>query len=191
LHDRRSDGIATEHEVRLVEGYLAGEEDSFRLVESWIRREIQRRYADREEEQEELCQQVHEKLVACLRGGRFQHRSLLRTYVTSVAHHTCIDRLRQKYLHRIDEIPEDLPSSWGNPYRELEANRTALLLHRILHLSPESCRQLWRMILLERLSYREVGRRLGIPAGTVKSRAYYCRRKAMSLARQLGGRTHT
>jgi RNA polymerase sigma factor (sigma-70 family) len=176
-----------EQDLRLLEGYLRGEEEPFREVEKWMMGEIGARYTIRGLDKEDLCQQVHEKLVASLRSGRFGQRSSFRTYVLSIVHYTCIDALRRKYLRRIDESPEELPAEWGNPYRELEKSEMSQLLHRLLDLSPEICRRLWQMIFLQKLSYQEIGRRLEIPPGTVKSRMFSCRKKALALFRKLRG----
>ena len=175
----------------LVDGYLRGEEESYSRVEGWVTREVSARYTVRGIEKEDLCQQIHEKLLSNLRAGRFAFRSSFRTYITSVVHHTCIDALRKKYLHRVTDLPDEMSSEWGNPYREIEKSDQVRLLHRLLHLSPEVCRKLWRMIFLENLPYGEIGRRLAIPAGTVKSRMFYCRKKALAIYARLVGSSLT
>ncbi len=176
-----------ERDRQLIEGYLAGREDSFLEIDAWILREVDRRYAALRMEREDLAQAVHVKLLRGLRAGSFRHGSSLRTFVLSVVHHTCIDALRRRYLDRAEEIGEDTPAAWGNPYRTVEGLDARRILHRLLHLSPEICRRLWRMIFLERLHYREIGGQLGIPAGTVKSRVFACRKKAMEIYRRLQG----
>jgi RNA polymerase sigma-70 factor (ECF subfamily) len=59
------------------------------------------------------------------------------------------------------------------------------LIQQVLLRSPPSCRNLWRMIFMERLSYEEIGRRHRVPMGTVKSRVWHCRRKALALLASL------
>jgi RNA polymerase sigma-70 factor (ECF subfamily) len=172
---------------RIIENYLAGREAEFRLVEDWIGREIDLRYARLRDEREDLCQQVHEKLVGNLRAGRFRSESAFRTYVISVVHYTCIDMLRSRFLRPSGALLDDYPAAWGNPYREALARDARQILHRILHASPEICRRLWRMIFVDRLHYREIGGLLGIPAGTVKSRMHGCRQRALAIFRRLAG----
>lgn len=174
-----------EKDRRVIEGYLAGSEPEFRLVEDWVLREIDLRYPRLRSEIEDLCQQVHEKLVTNLRQGRFRSESALRTYVLSVVHYTCIDALRRKFLRDAEALPEDLTAAWGNPYRAVQVRDARQILHRVLHHSPEICRRLWRMIFVDRLHYREIGTRLGIPSGTVKSRVHTCRQKALAIFRRL------
>jgi RNA polymerase sigma factor (sigma-70 family) len=172
---------------RLIEGYLAGRQASHRTIERWILRVIDRRYTSLRQEREDLRQQVHEKLVRGLQAGGFRHGSSLKTFVTSVVHHTCIDALRRRYLVRWEAAGDDLPAEWGDPYHHLERLERRHILHRLLHLSPEICRTLWRLIFLERLDYRAVGRRLAIPEGTVKSRVFGCRQKALAIYRKIVG----
>jgi RNA polymerase sigma-70 factor (ECF subfamily) len=174
-----------EDDRALIAGYLAGGEGEFRLVDGWVMREIDARYASLAADREDLGQQVHEKLLGNLRAGRFRHGSRLRTYVTSVVHHTCIDALRRRYLYRFEEMADDRPAAWGNPYGAIEARDRERLVHRLLRLSPAVCRRLWRMIFLEERPYRDIARLLGIPAGTVKSRVFACRRKALAIWKRL------
>jgi RNA polymerase sigma factor (sigma-70 family) len=187
MSDATSDTDRVPADQRLIEGYLEGGEAEFRELDGWIRREIDGRYASLAADREDLGQQVHEKLIVNLRSGRFRHGSSLRTYVISVVHHTCIDALRRRYLHRFEEMAEDVPAGWGNPYGAAEDRDRVRLLYRVLRLSPEICRRLWRMIFLEELPYREIGKRLGVPTGTVKSRVFACRQKALAIVRRLRG----
>jgi len=160
---------------RRVKEYLGGDESMFGEVESWIRRAIESRYPVLRNEVDDLCQATHEKLLENLRGGRFQYRSALRTYVVGITHHTAIDRVRKLYR----ELP--LPSGWTartektaeNPYRSLSALEERQLQHQVVQRSSAECRVLWRMVFIEQLSYAEIGRRLGIPSGTVKSRMWH------------------
>ncbi len=174
-----------------IAGYLAGREEDFRRVDGWILTTIDARYTSLESEREDLGQRVHEKLVTNLHAGTFRRGSTFRTYVTSVVHHTCIDALRRRYLRRLDVLPDGLPAREGNPYSHVEAREQRQILHRILDLSPEICRRLWRMILLDGLPYRTIGERLKIPAGTVKSRMSACRRKALAIFHRLRGQAMT
>ncbi len=83
-------------------------------------------------------------------------------------------------------LAEAKQESGPNPYQALEEKERSCLFHRVLHLSPEMCRNLWRMTFQEQLSYEAIGGRLGIPPGTVKSRMRHCRKKAVALLRRLG-----
>jgi RNA polymerase sigma-70 factor (ECF subfamily) len=131
---------------------------------------------------------VHQKLFVNLGEGKFGHRSALRTYVQSMAHYTAIDRMRRKFRDVPLEpaMAEAAPETRPNPYQALEEKERSRLFHRVLHLSPEMCQKLWRMTFLDKLSYESIGRELGIPPGTVKSRMWHCRKKATALLEGLG-----
>lgn len=185
----------TASDRRTVGLYIEGDGLATAEITSWIRAEIVARYPLLRPEVEDLCQGVHAKLLENLHAGRFHGRSTLRTYVVSITHYTAIDRIRQIYRDRAftsERAAPDARSEYENPYESLESAQEDALVHLTLQRSPEACRDLWRLIFLERLSYAEVGKRLSLPAGTVKSRMWYCRRKVLAimetLKRSLGSR---
>jgi len=166
-----------------IQKYLEGDEDAFREVDSWVRREIGARYPLLMHEVEDLCQSIHIKLLENLRSGRFHGRSALRTYVVGITHHTSIDRIRQVYRERVhgpgwDPLGGSVSES---PYRSLADLQDKQVLHLAVLQAPDACKELWRMTYMEKLAYEEVARRLSIPPGTVKSRMWYCRRKLLAV----------
>lgn len=176
-----------------ISSYLDGSPAAFQEMDDWIRREIAARYPVLRMQIDDVCQAVHAKLVSNFRAGKFEGRSSLRTYVTGVAHHTAVDTIRALYRDRAvfsrDEAHEE-PAAPGNPYRSLQRLEDGRLYYQALQRSPEACREMWRLVLLEKLSYETIAARLAIPEGTVKSRMWYCRRKLMDLlGRMQGGRT--
>ena len=173
-----------------IDPYLRGDRDAFLEIDGWIRAELQRRYPRLSNETDDLAQSIHQKLVANLRAGRFQGRSRLRTYVVGIVHHTAIDRLREIYSERAlaSEWSKEPRAAEYNPYGSIEALDDEKLLFQVLQTLPASCRELWSLVFVERLSYPEIAGRLSIPPGTVKSRMWHCRRKAIIALRRLGRR---
>ena len=170
-----------------IESYLEGDAQAAREVDGWIRKEMEICYPALHREMDDICQAVHGKLLQNLRAGRFQHRSALKTYVGRITHHTAIDFMRRRNRERTVDaewILKTTPSG-ESPYRSLVSLEEQVLLDQLLLRSPAPCRELWRMVFVERLSYAEIGRRLSIPPGTVKSRMWHCRRKALALLEQL------
>lgn len=173
-----------------IAGYLRGAQPAVREMDEWIRREIGARYPVLLGEIEDVCQAVHAKLLRSFQAERFQGRSTLRTYVVGVANHTAVDRIRRIYRDRAVFAPASEPEEHAapdNPYRSLRRAEEGRLLFEALQRSPEACRELWRLALLEKLSYEAIAERLAIPAGTVKSRMWYCRRKMMDLLSRMRG----
>lgn len=186
--EREAESGASQQDLQRTERYLSGDVGVFREVEGWIQTVLRACYPALRDEAEDLCQSVHQKLVINLQKGRFGHRSSLRTYVQSMAHYTSIDRMRRKFreLPLEPAVAEAKEETAPNPYQALEEKERSRLFHRVLHLSPEMCRKLWKMTFQEQLSYQDIGGRLGIPPGTVKSRMWHCRKKAMVLLQRLG-----
>ena len=181
-------GRQNESDVKRVEAYLRGTPECVREIDAWIRGGIGGRYPALRHEMDDLSQAVHQRLLINLRAARFQHRSSLRGYVSGIVHHACIDRLRKRYRDVIVPLDENHPiPDDDNPYRAIVAQDERRLAHQALSLSPSSCRELWSMIFLEKLSYEEIGTKLSIPPGTVKSRVWHCRKKAKKILERLVG----
>jgi RNA polymerase sigma factor (sigma-70 family) len=172
---------------RRIAGFLRGDRPAFDELNRWIRETLARRFPGLAREHDDLRQVVHARLLVSLREGRFVGAGGLRPYVAGVVHHVAIDRLREIYRTRTlsESLALEPPSGGADPYLAAEFDDEDRLLHAVLLAAPASCRELWRLLLVERLTYEEIGHRLSVPAGTVKSRMWYCRRKALAVRRRL------
>ena len=182
---------ANDAESSRVESYLLGDRDTVREIDSWIRAGVQSRYPVLRREIDDVCQIVHERLLLTLRLDRFRGSSSLRTYVTGILHHVAIDIIRKRWRDAPLEAAMEgrrTPLSPDNPYESLASLERRHLLHYVLQRVPEVCRTLWKLVFVERLSYSRIGERLDLPPGTVKSRMWHCRAKALALARRLSHR---
>jgi len=178
-------------DTRLIEAYLAGHPDAVSEVERWIGAELATRFpalAGRAEEREDLCQTLHQRLLVNLRDGRFGHRSTLRTYVARITRYAAIDLLRYRSRRPEGQAPEGAPPpvDADTPERAAQREDRRRQILRALQRSPERCRELWRMIFLDGLGYREIAHRLRVPEGTVKSRAWTCRQRLGELLEETG-----
>lgn len=181
-----AEGRISPADTETIETYLLGDPETVEEVGGWILAELRRHYRRLAGEHDDLCQNVHQRVLVELRAGRFEGRANLRSYVSRIAHRTAIARLRQLYRDRaLTESLSRRRQRAENPYRAIEARDKVRLAHRVVMALPEECRELWKLVFVEKLSYREVGRRLKIPPGTVKSRMWHCRRKATSALRRL------
>ena len=172
-----------------VTAYLDGSATTFREIDGWIRAELGRRYGRLASEHEDLSQVVHENLLRNLRADKFKGLAPLRQYVAGIVHYVAIARLRLLYKNRaLSEslAREGVPVVEDNPYRTIEALDRKKLLHQLFLSLSEDCRELWRLVYGETLAYADVAKKLGIPAGTVKSRMWHCRKKAMAILRRIG-----
>lgn len=177
-----------------ITAYVNGSPEAIRELEDWIRREIAARYPVLGAEIEDVCQAVHAKLVTNFREGRFLGRSTLRTYVASLAQHTAVDRIRRLYRDRAvfaHEAGPEEPAAPDNPYRSFQQLEEGRLLFEAVGRSPQACRELWHLVLIEKLNYEGIAKKLGIPAGTVKSRMWYCRKRMTDLLARMRGANRT
>ena len=177
-------------EADRTRGYLAGEAAAFAEVDRWVRSDLRRSYPRLGGEFDDLCQTVHEKLLRELREGRFRGEATLRTYVARITHYTAIDRLRELYRERalVTAFGAEQVEASENPYEGSGEADEGRLLHQVMLALPAGCRELWSLVLLDKLSYVEIGQRLAIPPGTVKSRMWHCRRKALAALERLRAR---
>jgi len=100
--------------------------------------------------------------------------------VLGIARHVALDalRARQRARARTTSVPEDAPSSTtaiverladprADAEEELLSAERAERIRRVMARLPDGPRRALESFHLEGLSYQEIGRRLGVPLGTV------------------------
>lgn len=112
--------------------------------------------------------------------GGFQGESSFSTWVYRLTANVCIDYLRKKARREAIEPAVSLddpsgpwtePADWEqDPQRRLERSERGQALARGLSRLPDWQRQVLALRELSGLSYQEIGERLGVDLGTVKSR---------------------
>ena len=181
--------VSTEASRATVQAYLEGQHQAFEAVDRWIRTELKVRFSVLASDAEDLCQTVHSKLLVTFREESFRYESSLKTFVVRVTRYSAVDHIRKCYrdplwtsiLESDASIPEDYP------YQSLVSLEKGQLLRQILLLSSRECRELWHLVFVNQLGYEEIGQRLSISPGTVKSRMSRCRQRLLTLMRRLGG----
>jgi RNA polymerase sigma factor (sigma-70 family) len=136
--------------------------------------------------EEDISSDVHLKLLQTLQRDGFAYEASLKTFVSRIVSHTCIDYLR--YQDKFADVaPEDLalPDTGLNPEELLEFSQTARLNFRVLRLVPRECLQLWRMHLKGGLNCREIGAELGKSEGNIRRRMWACREAAKEIREKI------
>jgi RNA polymerase sigma-70 factor, ECF subfamily len=125
---------------------------------------------------QELVQETVSRVFVNLTSGRFRGESSLRTYACRVARYTCLEHLRRRRFE-VELHPENLPchERWSEPEQSFLWTEEHLKNLEIFSGLPLACRDLLKMIFLEKLSYREVGLKLGLSESAIKTRVYRCR----------------
>ncbi|MBE6919724.1 MAG: RNA polymerase sigma factor [Ruminococcaceae bacterium] len=119
---------------------------------------------------EEVAQ---EAFVAAWKGlPSFRGESKFSSWLYQLTTNAAIDFLRREKRHRaavpIEDEPE--PATPDTPQQAVEADEVRRALQQALDaLTPEH-RQIFLLRQMRQLSYEEIGRLLGLEAGTVKSR---------------------
>ncbi len=140
----------------------------------------------------ELAQDALSRIFQNLAAGRFRGESSLKTYAQRVAKYTCLEHVRRKRFEvkmDLDAIPSR--ARWSEPEGALLGTEEHQRNLRAFAALPGESRELLRLIFLERLSYGEVARRLGVTEGAIKSRVHRVRitcREAAGGERAPGGR---
>ena len=115
---------------------------------------------------------VQETMVAVWQGaGSFKGSSQVSTWIFGIARNQAHALLRREERGaREAEEPLVLPDPAEGVHRR---DRVLAALEEL----PPEQREVVVLAFYEGLSYREIGRMLGVPEGTVKSRMYFAKRK--------------
>jgi RNA polymerase sigma-70 factor (ECF subfamily) len=155
---------------RLVEAFLAGDEDAFRQV---FRRHSPRLYAlalrltgGRTADAEDTLQECWVRAARRLAG--FEWRSQLSTWLTAIL----INCARERRRRSLPLADADLAQVWA-PAR---SHAEALDLDRAIAALPDGYREVLVLHDVEGYTHAEIGTLLGVSAGTSKSQLFHARR---------------
>ncbi|MEP3891003.1 MAG: sigma-70 family RNA polymerase sigma factor [Hellea sp.] len=156
------DHAAMKHVYELYSGPL------FSFVKNWL--------AD----PHEASDIVHETMLEVWRrADRFQGRSLLKSWIFSIARNKSIDRNRKSsrmsYTDEVPEVVDDLPG----PMDVLEMSQDAAALKACVMNLSETHRRMIHLAFYEDLSYGEISKIEGCPIGTVKTRILHAKKLLM------------
>lgn len=137
--------------------------------------------------EEDLVQESIYRVFSSLRSGHFRGEASLRTFGQRIAEFTCLEHFRRiRYRVEVDASQAPEAISMNEPEGLLlRAEEHRRNLRRLAEM-PTECRELFRMIFIERLSYAEIARRCGISETAVKLRVYRCRLSARADLPQAG-----
>jgi RNA polymerase sigma factor (sigma-70 family) len=135
---------------------------------------------------DDVIADVSEKLLRNLRDDKFKFGSSLKTYVQRMTRYTIIDLVRSykraEQLMTRDNLNIDEVET---PHQIYEDNEEALLFGRILSVVDEKCRELWNMILLDKMTYKAIGAKFGRSETAIKSQVVRCKDEAIEIYRRL------
>lgn len=123
--------------------------------------------------------------------GRFEPRGTVRSYLFTIAHHHCIDLLRQRQ-RALAATPDLIDLEARRPVRpspeaSLILAEEAGALEQALAALPESHRQVLLLRVVHGLGAAETGEALGLDAGQVDSQLSYARKRLRVLMTEQEG----
>ncbi len=93
------------------------------------------------------------------------------TWIFTIAHNCCIDRLNRRKRFSNDEIPDAADTALG-PEATYERADAARELRAAIDALPEKYRTVITLYHLQNTQYEEIARVLGLPIGTVKTHLF-------------------
>lgn len=120
-------------------------------------------------------------------AGRFEARSKASTWLLGIARHKALSSLRQRRFDQLDDAAFALvPDPSDDPEVAAERHSRADVLRECLRQLPPAQRELLDLIYYHEQSIAEVARIVGVPENTVKTRAFYARKRLAELMAERG-----
>jgi len=164
----------------LVSRIVNGDKQAFRLLIKRHERLVAHmvgRLVDRNEDREELCQDVFLRVYEKI--GEFNFQSKLSTWIATIAYRMGINHLRKREIERSD-IPEEESFtahfiSDSDPQESMEDNEIELMTLRLIDELPAQYKSILTLYHIDQMSYAEIGGVTGMPEGTVKNYLFRAR----------------
>lgn len=163
-----------------VAAYLRGDPTAIARVDGWIAGAAGPFRTRLAGDWPDLLQEARIEILKLLRRSSWRGEARLKTYVWQVVGHTCLDAMRRQKRrppHETVDAEAPLPSPDPSPLdRVLDEDSRRRLLAALAAVPPD-CRELWQLIL-QGLSYQQIGARMGVAEGALRVRAHRCRKRA-------------
>ncbi|WP_204356571.1 RNA polymerase sigma factor [Arcticibacterium luteifluviistationis] len=168
-------------ENELVQSVLEGNEYAYkRFVKQYERLvfHVIVKLIDREEDVEDLAQEVFMKVFKNLSGFKFQ--SKLSTWIVQIAYRDAINYLKKTKRYSDNKVDIDqvysLADSAPNPEQINVSKDLSTLVNEAIKKLPEHYREVLVLYHLKEFSYPEIGEITGMPEGTVKNYIFRARK---------------
>jgi RNA polymerase sigma factor (sigma-70 family) len=167
-----------------LEAFRKEQEQGIAQVTSWVRAVVKGGgWGFRDPEA--VTQEILMTLVTLVRKGRVEHPEGFLKYARTVAKRTCLDTYyrQQRTQQHESTSPEGFdPADPSDPtHGSFEQRERLAALKYLVQKLSDDCRQLWRLIYIEKLSSELVAERLGLSAINVRVRAHRCLEKARTV----------
>lgn len=114
-------------------------------------------------------------------AGRFDARSQVSTWILGIARYKALSSLRRRSFDGLDETYESVADLADDPEVSLQKAEHSALLQDCLKQLSTAHREVLDLIYYHEQSIEEVARIIGVPPGTVKTRAFHARKRIAEL----------
>ena len=170
----------------LIQGFLKGGKQEYKQVVSWITEVVRSKLWAERVTSDDVIADTTMKLLLNLREDSFRIESSVKTYVQRIALYTLVDASRREKKFNSDPVDDDFAATdTANPHEKLEHDEEAEIFERIVGMMPEKCRHLWEMAFGDKLECKEIGNKLGMSEGAVRTTLSRCKDRASELYKKL------
>jgi RNA polymerase sigma-70 factor (ECF subfamily) len=120
-------------------------------------------------------------------AGRFDARSQVSTWILGIARYKALSSLRQRSFDELDQDSyESVEDPADDPEISLQKKQDSTLLQECLKQLSAAHREVLDLIYYHEQSIEDVARIIGVPPGTVKTRAFHARKRVAELMAERG-----
>ena len=120
-------------------------------------------------------------------AGQFQGRSQVSTWLLSIARFKALTAMRQRRFEDIDqEDVRQIADGCDTPETSLDRSDTSAILRACVQKLSPAHREIINLVYYHEKSVDEVGKIIGIPQSTVKTRMFYARKQLADLLKGAG-----
>ena len=164
----------------IVRRILQGDQTAFRELISTHQKLVYHmvsRLIDKEEDREDLCQEVFLKVFQKLKGFNFQSR--LSTWIATIAYRKALNYLKKAQKRQtsgLDEVSYKVEDNTKPADTRLDRDGVSEKVHQLIRQLPEHYRIVLTLYHLEGMPYAEIAQVCEMPEGTVKNYIFRARK---------------
>lgn len=120
-------------------------------------------------------------------AGQFEARSKVLTWILAIAHFKAAGlRRRRGFKHLDDDAAEAIEDPADNPESAVLKQSSCAAVRECLKQLSRDHRQILDLVYYHEQSIAQIARIIGVPENTVKTRAYYARKRVAQLLAERG-----
>lgn len=169
-----------------VEGFLKGDSSAARTIDGYLDRGVSEHRDRLGFEVDDVKSVAMVKLYNYLKDGKFRYDCKLSAYAWRIVSSVAIDFFRKRRVREAEDIDTvEVRDKGPDPAEILLRKEDVQIGFKVVMLMSEECRQMWRWLLIDGLSVREVAQNFGWTEGNVRQKKFACKEKASQLLQKM------